>query len=43
MVHARRILMWTLLGALAVLLSYFSFRGYLGPDFLLHFANALHC
>lgn len=43
MVQARKLLIWLMLVALATLVSYFSFRGYLGPDLLLHFANALHC
>ncbi|HEX6005460.1 MAG TPA: hypothetical protein VFZ14_15860 [Burkholderiales bacterium] len=43
MVQARKLLIWLMLAALATLVSYFSFRGYLGPDLLLHFANALHC
>lgn len=43
MTQSRRILMWALLAALAVLISYFSFRGYLGPEFLINFANSLYC
>ena len=43
MAQPRRILIWLLLAALASALSYFSFRAYLGPDFLLHFANAFYC
>jgi len=43
MVHSRKILMWALLAALATVISYFSFRGYLGPEFLMNFANSLYC
>lgn len=43
MVQTRKLLIWLVLAALATLISYFSFRGYLGPDLLLHFANAFHC
>lgn len=35
--------MWVLLATLATILSYFSFRSYLTPELLLHFANFLHC
>lgn len=35
--------MWTLLAALAALISYVSFRGYLGAEFLINFANSLYC
>lgn len=43
MTQARRILMWTLLVALAALISYASFRGYLRPDLLINFANSFYC
>lgn len=43
MTQFRRILIWALLAALATLLSYFSFRGYLGAEFLINFANSLYC
>ena len=43
MVHPWKVVVWALLAALATVLSYFSFRSYLGPDFLLHFANAFYC
>lgn len=38
-----RILVWILLSALAALVTYASFRGYLSPDFLLGFANTFSC
>ncbi len=34
---------WMVLAALAALLSYVAFRGYLSPDFLLGFANNFSC
>lgn len=43
MTQSRKLLMWALLIALATLIGYFSFRAYLGPDFLINFANALYC
>jgi hypothetical protein len=43
MTQAQKILMWLLLMALAALVSYFSFRGYLSPEFLIGFANSLYC
>lgn len=43
MTQAQKILMWLLLMALATLVSYFSFRGYLAPEFLIGFANSLYC
>lgn len=43
MTQSRKVLMWALLAALAALISYVSFRAYLGADFLISFANALYC
>jgi asparagine N-glycosylation enzyme membrane subunit Stt3 len=43
MTQSRKVVIWALLAALATLISYFSFRGYLGPEFLLNFANSLYC
>lgn len=43
MTQSLRIVMWALLAALAALISYFSFRSYLSPDFLINFANSLYC
>ena len=38
-----RLVMWIVLSVFAALLAYFGFRGYLNPDLLFHFANALYC
>lgn len=38
-----KLLIWMLLSALAALLTYATFRGYLSPDFLLGFANTFSC
>lgn len=39
----RKILKWLLLSALAALVSFSAFRGYLNPDLLLGFANTFSC
>ena len=39
----RRLFAWLVLSVLAGLLAYFGFRGYLNPELLFHFANALTC
>ncbi len=39
----RRILKWLLLALLAMLVSYYSFRGYLAPELLIGFANSFTC
>jgi hypothetical protein len=41
--QTRRILMWLMLIALAALVSYVAFRGYLTPDMLFNFANSFYC
>ncbi len=38
-----RLLKWLLLALLAMLISYFSFRGYLSPELLIGFANSFSC
>ena len=38
-----RALMWLALSFLAALVVYAAFRGYLGSDLLLNFANAFYC
>lgn len=38
-----KMLAWLLLAVLAALASFAAFRGYLGPDFLLGFANSFSC
>jgi hypothetical protein len=42
-VQRRRVLAWAVLAMLAALLGWFGFRGYLNPELLFLFANALHC
>jgi len=39
----RVILKWLLIAALAALVSYVSFRGYLNPELLFSFANSFSC
>jgi hypothetical protein len=39
----RRVLFWLMLSAVAVMLGWFGFRGYLNPELLFHFANSLYC
>ncbi len=41
--QARQLLVWILLGVVLAYLSYISFRAYLGPDFLIGFANIFSC
>jgi hypothetical protein len=41
--QTRRILMWLMLTALAALVSYVGFRGYLTPEMLFNFANSFYC
>lgn len=43
MTQTRRILVWLMLIALAALVSYISFRGYLTPELLFNFANSFSC
>ena len=38
-----RLLFWLLFFALATVVTYATFRGYLSPDFLLGFANTFSC
>lgn len=39
----RKIGVWALLAALAVLVSYIAFRAYTSPDLLFNFANSFYC
>jgi hypothetical protein len=39
----RRLLAWVLLLSLLAYVSYLSFRAYLGPEFLIGFANVFSC
>lgn len=41
--QAKRLLMWALLLVLLAYVGYVSFRAYLGPDFLIGFANMFSC
>jgi len=43
MTQARRILVWMLLAALAAIVSYLGFRGYLSPELLINFSNSFYC
>lgn len=39
----RKILAWAMLSAIAALMLYAIFRGYLAPELLLGFANSFSC
>jgi hypothetical protein len=41
--QSRQLLVWGLLGVLLAYLCYVTFRAYLGPDFLIGFANIFSC
>jgi len=41
--QTRKALVWAALAALAALLTYVSFRGYLTAELLLHYANSFAC
>lgn len=43
MSESRSMVLWVVLGALAALLTYLAFRGYLSPDFLISFSNSFRC
>jgi len=43
MTQARKILVWMLLAALAAIVSYLGFRGYLSPELLINFSNSFYC
>jgi hypothetical protein len=38
-----RLLTWIFIAALAALISYAAFRGYLNPDLLINFSNSFYC
>ncbi|HET7157641.1 MAG TPA: hypothetical protein VFI62_01500 [Burkholderiales bacterium] len=42
-IQMKRLAVWLMLGVLAALLGWFGLRGYLNPELLFLFANALHC
>ena len=43
MTQNRRILVWAMLAALAALVAYFSFRGYMSVDMLFNIGNSFYC
>lgn len=43
MTQTRRTLMWAVIALLAAMVSYLSFRAYLNPELLIHFANYFYC
>lgn len=43
MPSATKLLVWIVLSALAAIITYAAFRGYLGAEFLIGFANTFSC
>lgn len=43
MTQTTRILMWLMLIALAALVTYFGFRGYVSADMLFNIGNSFYC
>lgn len=43
MTQTRKILVWAMLAALVALVTYFSFRGYVGAEMLFNFGNSFYC
>jgi hypothetical protein len=43
MTQSRRILAWAMLAALAALVAYYVFRGYVSADMLFNFSNSFYC
>lgn len=43
MTQVQRKMAWALLVAAATAALYFAFRGYLSPELLIQFSDALHC
>ena len=43
MTQSHRFLVWVMLAALAVLVAYFAFRGYVSADMLFNFSNSIYC
>ena len=41
--QARQLLVWVLLGVVLAYITFVGFRAYLGPDFLIGFANFFVC
>ena len=43
MTQTRKLLVWAMLAALATLVAYFSFRGYVSADMSFNFGNMFYC
>ena len=43
MTQSRKILVWAMLAALAALVTYFGFRGYVSADMLFNIGNLFYC
>jgi len=43
MTQSRKILVWAMLAALAALVAYFGFRGYVSADMLFNIGNSFYC
>ncbi len=43
MTQTQRILVWILLAALAAVVAYLGFKGYLSPELLINFSNSFYC
>ena len=43
MTQTRKILVWAMLAALAALVAYYAFRGYVSADMLFNFGNSFYC
>ncbi len=43
MTQGKRALLWLMLAAIAALITYLGFRGYLSPELLINFSNAFTC
>jgi hypothetical protein len=43
MTQTRKILVWAMLAALAALVAYYAFRGYVSAELLFNFGNSFYC
>lgn len=43
MSEGKSLLLWLIIAALAALVTYLAFRGYLSPELLLNFSNSFSC
>ena len=41
--QTRQLLVWVMLGVVLAYITYVTFKAYLGPDFLIGFANMFSC